>query len=210
MLSAAAPARSESQADPKFGFSDSEFDSWDFYFHDLVFEPEPICSNPMSTESNQNSPNSIELNQGSPVSPESNQIWFKPVEPTNEPGALDDRKVKRMKSNRESARRSRMRKQQHLDNLRNQVNRLNLTNRELSDRLRFVLFNGKIVRSENQRLRTEHTLLRHRLIQLQNLMIFRGVQRMNNHNNNTISSNYFDNLGGYEQTMINEPTRLIA
>ena len=56
-----------------------------------------------------------------------------------------------------------MRKQKHLENLRNQVNRLRVENRELTNRLRFVLYHFQRVRTENDRLRSEHAMLRQKL-----------------------------------------------
>ncbi|CAM8912346.1 unnamed protein product [Rhodiola kirilowii] len=212
MLSVALAARSsfdyESQAGVPFSILDVEFASWDF--HDLISEPEPITSDPISYESNQTSPNSAETNQSSPVSAESNHGLLYSTEPACEPVGLDldDRKLKRMKSNRESARRSRLRKQKRIENLKNEANQLNFRNRELSNRLRFVHQNGQMVRSENLMLRTEHSRLRHRLIELQNLLIFRGIHQMNNHNNNNFSSNYFGNGGFGETMMMNESTYL--
>ncbi|KAJ8439728.1 LOW QUALITY PROTEIN: hypothetical protein Cgig2_009552 [Carnegiea gigantea] len=74
------------------------------------------------------SQNSAGLESGSPGSDELNQIG----------STMDERKRRRMISNRESARRSRMRKQRHLENLRNQMNRLKTQNREWVNRLRFI------------------------------------------------------------------------
>lgn len=160
-------------------FLDLEFTSWDLhdliFEHELEYEPKPITSILMSSQSNQNVFNSIETNQTSPGSTESNHSSVYSIRPVNDPVGLVDRKLKRMRSNRESAHRSRMKKQQRLDDLKNQSNWLSITNQELSIRLRFMLYNGLIVRSENQRLQTEHTLLRHKMIEFQNLMIFHRI-----------------------------------
>ncbi|KAK4260213.1 hypothetical protein QN277_003359 [Acacia crassicarpa] len=76
---------------------------------------------------------------------------------------LDERRRRRMLSNRESARRSRMRKQKHLENLRFQVNRFKIQNRELSNRLQFLLHHYNRVSTENQWLRSEQIQLRQKL-----------------------------------------------
>ncbi|KAK6125342.1 hypothetical protein DH2020_040911 [Rehmannia glutinosa] len=76
---------------------------------------------------------------------------------------IDERKRRRMISNRESARRSRMRKQKHVENLRNQANRLKVGNRELMNRLRLVVHQTQLFRSENECLRSEAVILRQRL-----------------------------------------------
>ncbi|MFS8010785.1 putative transcription factor bZIP family [Helianthus anomalus] len=76
---------------------------------------------------------------------------------------MDERKRRRMISNRESARRSRMRKQKHLENLRNLVNRHKSGNRELMNRLRFAVHHGQALGQENERLRSESVMLRQKL-----------------------------------------------
>ncbi|KAL5556759.1 hypothetical protein UlMin_038995 [Ulmus minor] len=90
---------------------------------------------------------------------------------------VDERKRRRMISNRESARRSRMRKQKHLENLRNQVNRLRVENRELSNRLRFVSYHFQKVRTENAHLQSEYTLLRQKLSDIRQILLFRQLQQ---------------------------------
>ncbi|KAE8701167.1 putative DUF26 domain-containing protein 2 precursor [Hibiscus syriacus] len=77
---------------------------------------------------------------------------------------MDERKRRRMISNRESARRSRMRKQRHLENLRNQANQLRIENQQLSNRLRFLLYHSHRVRTDNDRLRSEYSMLRQILL----------------------------------------------
>ncbi|KAI3726379.1 hypothetical protein L1987_66176 [Smallanthus sonchifolius] len=83
---------------------------------------------------------------------------------------VDERKRKRLISNRESAKRSRMRKQKHLENLTNQVTRYQTVNQELVKRLRFVNHNGQMVRNENQRLQLEAVRLQQKLCSLHKLL----------------------------------------
>ena len=94
-----------------------------------------------------------------------------------QPEMTDERKRKRMESNRESAKRSRMRKQSHIDNLREQVNRLDLENRELGNRLRLVLHQLQRVNSDNNRLVTEQEILRLRLSEMRRILIIRQLQQ---------------------------------
>ncbi|KAG8474870.1 hypothetical protein CXB51_031599 [Gossypium anomalum] len=90
---------------------------------------------------------------------------------------IDERKRRRMISNRESARRSRMRKQKHLENLRNQANRLRIENRELINRLRFLLYHCYRVRTDNDRLRSESTVLRQKLLDMHQNLLFKQLQQ---------------------------------
>ncbi|KAK7330931.1 hypothetical protein VNO77_25137 [Canavalia gladiata] len=89
---------------------------------------------------------------------------------------MDERKRRRMISNRESARRSRMRKQRHLENLRNQLNKCRIENRELNNRLQFVLHHCNRVRTENELLRSERTLLRHKVSNLTQFLFCQQLQ----------------------------------
>ncbi|CAN1151130.1 Basic leucine zipper 43 [Linum perenne] len=73
---------------------------------------------------------------------------------------IDERKQRRMISNRESARRSRMRKQKHLDELWSQVVRLRNENHSLLDKLNHVSESHDRVLEENARLKEEATGLR--------------------------------------------------
>ncbi|KAL0372547.1 UNVERIFIED_CONTAM: Basic leucine zipper 43 [Sesamum calycinum] len=72
-----------------------------------------------------------------------------------------------MISNRESARRSRMRKQRHLDELWSQVLRLRTENHNLIDRLNHVSDSHEKVVQENVRLKEEASDLRRMLTDLQ-------------------------------------------
>ncbi|KAK8606920.1 hypothetical protein V6N13_052672 [Hibiscus sabdariffa] len=90
---------------------------------------------------------------------------------------IDERKRRRMISNRESARRSRMRKQRHLENLRNQANRLRFENRQLTNRLGFVLYHCHRVRTDNDRLQSEHSMLRQQLSDIQQILLLKQLQQ---------------------------------
>ncbi|CAN1815317.1 bZIP transcription factor 44 [Linum perenne] len=111
------------------------------------------------------------------TSSEDNQTLKPTVEPVGPvTSVVDERKRRRMVSNRESARRSRMRKQKHLENLRNRVNRLRVENRELSDRFRFVSYHLNRVRADTERLRSEHLMLRHKLANaVRRILMFRQL-----------------------------------
>lgn len=80
---------------------------------------------------------------------------------------IDERKQRRMISNRESARRSRMRKQRHLDELWSQVLRLRTENNNLIDKLNHVSEYHDRVLQENARLKEEASDLRQMLTDLQ-------------------------------------------
>lgn len=76
-----------------------------------------------------------------------------------------------MISNRESAKRSRVRKQKHLENLKNQVTRYTMGNEELKNRLRFVNHNGQLLKRENDRLRSASLMLQQTLSNLHQLLL---------------------------------------
>ncbi|KAL6186682.1 hypothetical protein ACLB2K_042802 [Fragaria x ananassa] len=80
---------------------------------------------------------------------------------------IDQRKQRRMISNRESARRSRMRKQKHLDELWSQVLRLRTENHSLIDRLNHVSESHDKVLEENAKLKEEASDLRQMLTEIQ-------------------------------------------
>ncbi|KAJ8564702.1 hypothetical protein K7X08_001162 [Anisodus acutangulus] len=80
---------------------------------------------------------------------------------------IDERKQRRMISNRESARRSRMRKQRHLDELWSQVLRLRTENQNLMNKLNQVSESHEKVVQENRQLKDEATDLRRMLTDIQ-------------------------------------------
>ncbi|GAB2282198.1 bZIP transcription factor 53 [Dionaea muscipula] len=83
---------------------------------------------------------------------------------------MDERKRKRMISNRESARRSRMRKQQHLDEMIIQVTRLQAENADLEKRINSASQMYVGVESENNVLRTQVMELTDRLRSLNSVL----------------------------------------
>lgn len=80
---------------------------------------------------------------------------------------INERKQRRMISNRESARRSRMRKQKHLDELWSQVVWLRNENHQLIDKLNQVSDCHDKVVQENARLKEQTSELRRMLTDLQ-------------------------------------------
>ncbi|RYR56414.1 hypothetical protein Ahy_A05g022123 isoform B [Arachis hypogaea] len=79
---------------------------------------------------------------------------------------IDERKQRRMISNRESARRSRMRKQKHLDELWSQVVRLRSENHNLIDKLNNMSESHDRVLQENARLKEEASDLRQMIAEI--------------------------------------------
>ncbi|KAJ7944552.1 Basic-leucine zipper transcription factor [Quillaja saponaria] len=110
--------------------------------------------------------------------PNQNHVKTKPAinEPNRMAFIMEERKRRRMISNRESARRSRMRKQKHLDNLRSQVNRFKMENLELSNRLRFILYHCHRISTENDQLRSDHTMLQQKLSDKNQILVFQHLQ----------------------------------
>ncbi|KAJ7974236.1 basic leucine zipper 43-like [Quillaja saponaria] len=80
---------------------------------------------------------------------------------------ISERKQRRMISNRESARRSRMRKQKHLDELWSQVVWLRNENHQLIDKLNHVSESHDTLAQENLQLKEETSELRQMLSNMQ-------------------------------------------
>ncbi|KAK4804542.1 hypothetical protein SAY86_004359 [Trapa natans] len=85
---------------------------------------------------------------------------------------LDQRKRKRMISNRESAKRSRMRKQKQLDDLVSQSTQLGAENRRIADSIAAATQHYMSVEAENSVLRAQLGELRHRLESLNDIISF--------------------------------------
>ncbi|KAK1363692.1 Basic-leucine zipper transcription factor [Heracleum sosnowskyi] len=90
---------------------------------------------------------------------------------------VEERKQRRMISNRESARRSRMRKQKHLENLRNQVKRFKIGNRDMMNRLHTIILHSQVVRLENERLQVESVMLQQKLWDMRQILHARLLQQ---------------------------------
>ncbi|KAL8098482.1 bZIP transcription factor 44-like [Apium graveolens] len=97
----------------------------------------------------------------------------------------DQRKRKRMQSNRESARRSRMRKQQHLDELSGQVSQLKKENEQILTKTNITTQHYMNLESENLVLRAQIDELSQRLDSLNEIL---NYMNMNGKNNNNFSN----------------------
>ncbi|CAL1355800.1 unnamed protein product [Linum trigynum] len=87
---------------------------------------------------------------------------------------MDERKRKRMLSNRESARRSRMRKQKHLDELVGQVTQLRKDNSQILTAINVTTQHFLNVQAENCVLRAQTVELSNRLDSLTEILDFIG------------------------------------
>ncbi|XP_010254730.1 PREDICTED: bZIP transcription factor 11-like [Nelumbo nucifera] len=83
---------------------------------------------------------------------------------------IDQRKQKRMLSNRESARRSRMRKQKHLDDLMAQVAHLRKENNQILTSINITTQHYLTIEAENSVLRAQMEELSHRLQSLNEII----------------------------------------
>uniref|UniRef100_A0A0E0LU53 BZIP domain-containing protein n=1 Tax=Oryza punctata TaxID=4537 RepID=A0A0E0LU53_ORYPU len=100
---------------------------------------------------------------------------------------MDLKRKRRKESNRQSAKRSRLRKQQHLDDLTSQVNQLKMENQQLTTTLNMVTQSYAAAESQNSVLRTQMMELDSRLSALREIIFY-----MNNGNqlpsNSTIAA----------------------
>lgn len=71
----------------------------------------------------------------------------------------EEKKLRRMKSNREAAQRSRCRKKKHLENITNRLNRLRIENQELKNQLSFTMNQHLLLSLENDQLISESIAL---------------------------------------------------
>ncbi|XVF22095.1 hypothetical protein REPUB_Repub12eG0144200 [Reevesia pubescens] len=83
---------------------------------------------------------------------------------------MDEKKRKRMQSNRESARRSRMKKQQQLEDLVNEVSTLQRENGQFSERINFTTQRYIEMESANNVLRAQAMELTERLRSLNSML----------------------------------------
>jgi len=116
---------------------------------------------------------------------------------------MDQRKRKRMISNRESARRSRMRKQKHLDDLGVQVSQLRNENQQILTSVNLTTQRFLAVESENSVLRAQLNELNSRFESLNEIINFMNVangvfEPVDNHN-------YFNNPLNLNMGYLNQP-----
>uniref|UniRef100_A0A5B7AXR1 Putative ocs element-binding factor 1-like n=1 Tax=Davidia involucrata TaxID=16924 RepID=A0A5B7AXR1_DAVIN len=85
---------------------------------------------------------------------------------------MDERKRKRMISNRESARRSRMRKELHMKDLNNQISNFKNSNSKIVQEMNAVRQLYAAVEDENRSLRAELAELRNKLESLEMILSY--------------------------------------
>ncbi|XP_010414707.1 PREDICTED: bZIP transcription factor 2-like [Camelina sativa] len=90
---------------------------------------------------------------------------------TNEMVQADEKKRRRTLSNRESAKRSRLKKKKRFEELTEELNRLNQRNQELTNRLANVVSCGNNISNENNWLKTESVCLEMRLLDLYRFLV---------------------------------------
>lgn len=101
---------------------------------------------------------------------------------------MDQRKRKRMLSNRESARRSRMRKQKHLDDLTAQMAQLTKESHQIISSLNITSQHYMNMEAENSVLRAQVAELRNRLQSLNEIITF-----LNTNNGGGVVEDYSSN-----------------
>ncbi|CAN8278473.1 unnamed protein product [Cochlearia groenlandica] len=136
------------------GFTPWDISSLSSLFNYSSITPIPNYPNPGSVDNYSNQ-------TGSNISPADNTD--------------DHRRKKRKLSNRESAKRSRMKKQKHLEDMNFQLNRLKIENRELVNQLRYVLNHCQLAKKENDRLRVEHRVLLDKLFNIRQVIRSNGA-----------------------------------
>ncbi|KAJ6398401.1 hypothetical protein OIU77_019244 [Salix suchowensis] len=128
---------------------------------------------------------------------------------------MDLRKRKRMLSNRESARRSRMKKQKHLDDLMGQLGQLRKGNSEILTRMDFISQLYMNIEAENSVLRAQKAELSHRLDSLNEiieyvnfsyeLFEFEGAAASVSENSHQIGDGFFVNPWNNANFPANQP-----
>ncbi|KAG2300391.1 hypothetical protein Bca4012_012007 [Brassica carinata] len=141
-----------------------------------------------------------ELNLQSPASNNSTTS----DEATEDIFVINERKQRRMVSNRESARRSRMRKQRHVDELLSQVTWLRSENQQILDKLNQASNSNDLVIQENLSLKEENLAL-HQVITSMKKVI--GAGGGNKSNNGRYCSSSLDHDLGQDVSSITDDPR---
>ncbi|CAO2835106.1 unnamed protein product [Amaranthus hypochondriacus] len=109
---------------------------------------------------------------------------------------MDERKRKRMASNRESARRSRQRKQKHLDDLMGQVDQLKKENNQILPTINHTTQQYLSIEAENSILKAQINELSQRLQSLNDILNY--MNTLNGINSSLEDDNLgIDNLGHF-------------
>ncbi|KAL3844724.1 hypothetical protein ACJIZ3_002127 [Penstemon smallii] len=115
----------------------------------------------------------------------------------------NQRKRKRMISNRESARRSRVRKQKHLDDLMSQVSQLRAENNHILCNMNLVNQLCLNIESENSVLRAQLFELNHRLQALNDIISWMNSSNKMISTGGVVEINDQINYGDYHDHMVN-------
>ncbi|KAM7517209.1 hypothetical protein LguiA_006792 [Lonicera macranthoides] len=118
---------------------------------------------------------------------------------------MDQRKRKRMQSNRESARRSRMRKQKHLDDLMAQVSQIKKENNQIHTSTTITTEHYLNIEAENSVLRAQMDELSQRLQSLNDILNYMNMMNTTTNNNNEI----YDITEEINQQSIMDPWNLM-
>lgn len=118
---------------------------------------------------------------------------------------MDQRKRKRMQSNRESARRSRMRKQKHLDDLMGQVTQLSKDNNQILTTTNITTQHLINVEAENSILRAQVAELSQRLNSLNEILNFINTSSGVYENDQTLQASADSFMNPLNLLYINQP-----
>jgi chromosome segregation ATPase len=127
----------------------------------------------------------------------------------SEEGLVDQRKRKRMQSNRESARRSRMRKQKHLDDLMTQVTQLRKDNNQILTSINVTTQHFLNVEAENSILRAQMMEISQRLDSLNEILNFINTTTANGIYGNHHHHHHQDHAGGVAADSFMNPLNLV-
>lgn len=149
----------EQMLDSPFQSLENGFTPWDCFgpFPCALQSPKPVGSSSGSDVSNRSDQNTDNSNSNS-----------------GSDAPAPERKCRRTIP--ESRRRCRMRKQKHVESLR-KLNWLRSDNLELRNRLRSVLYHFHSVRTENDWLRSEHSMLRKKLSETRQILMMRQLHQ---------------------------------
>lgn len=141
----------------------------------------------------------------------SSQLKLESMKSEEDSEMMDQRKRKRMISNRESARRSRMKKQKHLDELTGQVSQLQAENSHILTNLSLVTQLRRDVEAENSVLMAQVAELNHRLQSLNEILSYMspGSSSSSDYEVVNCGDDDFFNPWNYSTPLIASPNALV-